>query len=186
MNTVTKRLRKITVKTVPVYLFGAALIFMVYRTGTNPRIFWSGAAIVLIGELLRIWAAGHLKKNAEVTTTGPYAHVKNPLYLGTFLILSGFCVQAWNLRLFAAGTCVFFFYYAPSKKRRESDRLRERFGAVWDAYDRSVPDYVPRLTPYEGRGTRRWSAGNCWENSEAGTALVVLLGTILIGARLRF
>ncbi len=184
MNVVAKKLRKITVKTIPVYLFAAILIVLVYRSGTTPRTFWTGAAIVVVGELLRIWAAGHLRKNAEVTTTGPYAYVKNPLYLGTFLILSGFCIQAWNPWLFGVGACIFLFYYAPTKKRREGDRLRERFGATWDAYDRAVADYIPRLTPYEGRGERRWSAANCWDNSETGTAMVVLAGTVLIGARL--
>jgi protein-S-isoprenylcysteine O-methyltransferase Ste14 len=184
MNIVQKRLRKITLKTLPLYLFAAVLVFLVYRGGTHPRTFWIGAGVVLIGELVRLWAAGHLKKNAEVTTSGPYAYVKNPLYLGTFLILLGFCVQAWNPWLFAIGASIFLFYYAPVKKQREGDRLRERFGTVWDAYDRAVPDYVPRFTPYKERGERSWSASTCWDNSEVGTALVVFLGTALIGARL--
>lgn len=184
MTTLTKKLRKITLKTIPVYVFAVILIILVYRTGTNPHTFWIGAAVVVLGELLRIWAAGHLRKNAEVTTTGPYAYVKNPLYLGTFFILTGFCIQAWNPGLFALGAAIFLFYYAPTKKRREGDRLRERFGAAWDAYDRAVPDYIPRWTPYENRGDRTWSAANCWDNSEAGTAVVVTLGTALIGVRL--
>src|SRR5262245_5715006 len=53
-----------------------------------------GCAIAAAGIGLRVWACGHLRKNRELTTSGPYAHVQHPLYLGTFLIALGAIVAA--------------------------------------------------------------------------------------------
>ena len=83
---ITQHFRRITVKTVPIYVAIAILLFL-----ARPEIIWfiPGFVLVAVGEGVRVWAAGHLRKTQEVTTTGPYAYVKNPLYLGTLLILIG-------------------------------------------------------------------------------------------------
>ena len=177
------RLKRVTLKTVPVYL--ALILLIIFARPTLSGLI-SGLLIVLIGEALRVWAAGHLKKTKEVTTTGPYAFVKNPLYLGTLLIMIGFCLMAQNPYLLVIGLAVFFIYYAPFKKKREGQRLREHFGQAWDDYDRAVPDYLPSLHPYAGRGTGKWESKWFYENSEDGTALAVVLGIIAIGLRFWF
>lgn len=181
--------RKPTARRIAVYL--AALAVFVLASPT-PQLFAAGAALVVLGELLRIWACGHLRKNQTVVQSGPYAHVKNPLYLGTFMILLG-CVLAasdpsthsrYLLILFLPFFLgVFFVYYLPHKFRVEADRLRRRFGEVWDHYDRNVPDFLPRLTPF-ARSTERWNASLVVENSELSAAVFVLLGLCLIGSRL--
>jgi len=178
-----ERYKRVTIKTVPVYL---ALILLIIFARPTLGGFIPGLLIVLAGEALRVWAAGHLKKTKEVTTTGPYAYVKNPLYLGTLLILIGFCLMARNLYLLVMGLAIFFVYYAPFKKKREGKRLREHFGQAWDDYDRAVPDYLPSLHPYPGRGTGRWERKWFYENSEDGTALAVALGIFAIGLRYWF
>jgi protein-S-isoprenylcysteine O-methyltransferase Ste14 len=147
----------------------------------RPDLLGAGLTLVVLGEGLRIWAAGHLRKNQEVTTTGPYAYVKNPLYLGTFFLVVGFGLMANQLLIMALGVTVFLFYYAPYKKRRESERLAERFSQQWRAYDAHVPDYVPRWFPYPDRGDRRWNFQLFLTNSEHETLLMVLLGIALIG-----
>lgn len=156
--------------------------------------FWIAMVLLAIGQAVRFWAAGHLVKNKALTTTGPYAHVKNPLYVGTFLILVGFCLAArggeggpwWKenmnwilLGVFLAG---FLFYYVPYKKRREGNRLRDLFGAAWEEYDRAVPDYIPRLTPYRKPGSRpvRWSFKAVCENSEQWTPPAILAGVLAV------
>lgn len=173
--------RKITVKTVPVYVLAGVLVWL-----ARPVALWFGVglAIVLLGEAIRMWAAGHLYKNERVVTSGPYAYVKNPLYLGTFLIMVGLCVMASNYVLLAIGVVVFAAYYAPFKQRRESDRLRERFGDAWGRYDREVPAYLPRLTPYPAREPKPWQWAACIRNDEHGTALAVLAGIALLAWRL--
>lgn len=173
--------RKVTAKTIPVYLLAAGLIWL-----AHPRLQWFvvGLVVVLAGQAVRLWAAGHLYKNARVTTSGPYAYVKNPLYLGTLLIMVGFCVMASNYILLAVGMAVFIVYYAPFKQRRESDRLRERFGEEWVRYDREVPGYLPRLVPYPGRERRPWQWDAVIRNDEHGTALAVAAGIALLAWRL--
>ena len=180
MGYLKNKFEKVTLKTVPVYIVMGLLVF--YARPTAPY-FLTGLALVIPGELIRIWAAGHLRKNQEVTTTGPYAYVKNPLYLGTLLIMIGYCLMARNLVVFFIGLAVFFFYYVPFKKHRESARLQERFGDAWTVYDWAVPDYLPRLSPYPKRGTQPWRWAVFLDNSEHETAIVVLLVCLLIGLR---
>jgi protein-S-isoprenylcysteine O-methyltransferase Ste14 len=158
----------------------------------RPRPAWlaAGAAPIVLGELLRIWAAGHLEKNKKLTVTGPYAHVKNPLYLGSFLVMAGFCLMGTarygiHWILLGLGSVAFIASYAPRKMRVEYGRLRERFGEAFEAYDRAVPDYIPRLTPYRG-GTDRWRFALVLENSELWVALVLLIGMALLVAKWRW
>jgi len=173
--------RKITFKTVGVGLFIVALFC---RARPSVAVYFAGAALVFIGEALRLWAAGHLHKNRVVTTTGPYAHVKNPLYLGTLLILLGFCGAARQGALLLVGLAVFVLYYAPAKRQTEAARLRALFGAAWADYDQSVPDYVPRWPAYPLRGDQTWMWSRMIGNSEHQTATVVAVGLVLLAARM--
>src|SRR5262245_66439444 len=74
-----------------VYLFVG---FLVWLSRPTPVLFAVGATLVVLGEAMRLWAAGHLLKSLELIDSGPYAYTQNPLYLGRLLILSGFCVMA--------------------------------------------------------------------------------------------
>ena len=92
-----------------------------------------GALWMLCGELLRLWAAGHLIKNETLVTSGPYRYTRNPLYLGRLTIFIGLCLMArlpyaahWVVLL--AGIAVFFGYYLPRKERVEPARLRAGAG----------------------------------------------------------
>lgn len=178
--TLPVRFKRITAKTIPVYL---ALAALVYFARFDLRWFVPGVILVSLGEGIRIWAAGHLRKTKEVTTTGPYAYVKNPLYLGTFLIMVGFCFMATNFWLLGVGIVIFLLYYAPFKKNREGQRLKDKFGEAWENYDRAVPDYFPNLRPYSGRGESLWTRERFDENSEDGTFAAVALGVVLIVLR---
>ncbi len=182
--------KKPTLRRIFVYASGA-IVFLLARP--TPLFFGIGATLCVSGELLRIWACGHLRKNKVVVKSGPYAHVKNPLYLGTFLILIGMVLAAshpapgspsrYLLLLFlpfALG--VFLLYYLPHKFRVEGERLRRRFGVEWDDYDRRVPDFVPSLFP-RVRDEGRFDAALVAENSEIGTALFVAVGLAAIACR---
>lgn len=144
-----------------------------------------GGGVALVGELLRLWAAGHLEKNKDLCTSGPYAYVKNPLYVGTFLILVGFVVMGMNAYVFAAGAIglvAFFAYYLPYKKRREGERLKRLFGERFEDYDAKVPDFLPRLTPY-GAGSSLWKLSTALENSEHWTFMAAVIGGVAIWLR---
>jgi len=184
--------KKITPRRLIVYLFALGLLLL---AKPHPVLFPVGVALVAAGEGLRLWACGHLRKNQDVIMSGPFAYLKNPLYAGTLLIVTGFCLAASNpdapskwllylgLPLFLA---VFFFYYFPYKVRVEGDRLRRRFGEKFDEYDRNVPNLVPRLSPYrpEGEaGLLKWEPKLLVENSEYGTLIWVVVGCLLVYAK---
>jgi protein-S-isoprenylcysteine O-methyltransferase Ste14 len=172
--------RRTTWRAVVVWAAFAVLVWL-----ARPSIvsFSIGVVLIALGEVVRLWAAGHLQKNEALTTTGPYAYVKNPLYVGSLLVMLGFGIMAQNYWLLGVGLVVFALYYAPYKKRREGDRLRERFGQRWVDYDAAVPDYLPSLTPYPKRGKERWRSWLVSDNSEYSMAVAVVVGVAVVGLR---
>jgi protein-S-isoprenylcysteine O-methyltransferase Ste14 len=112
-----------------------------------------GTSIAFAGLLVRAWAAGHIVKNDRLATTGPYAHTRNPLYFGSFLIAAGFAIAAhWSLLLLVIA--FFVLIYGPTI-RDERVGIRARFPDAYDEWERNVPSFVPRPTPWrtgsEGR-----------------------------------
>jgi len=94
------------------------------------------------GLFLRAMASGHVKKNEALTTTGPYAYSRNPLYLGSIIIAAGFAVAARDLWVTLAIVALFVFIYVPVIRAEEAF-LRNRF-AAYDEYARRVPRLLPR------------------------------------------
>lgn len=113
----------------------------------KPNWKWMCASLLLVvpGILLRAAAAGHVKKNRELTTTGPYAYTRNPLYLGSILIGVGFAVAAHSIWLAAALLAMFLLIYLPVI-RSEEEFLRTTFPG-FDAYMEQVPRLLPRIRP---------------------------------------
>ena len=116
----------------------------------NPLTLGVGAAIAFVCVLMRGWAAGHIVKNDRLATTGPYAHTRNPLYFGSFLIAAGFAIAAhWSMLLLVI---VFFaLVYGPTI-RSEREFVRSRFPEAYDEYERNVPAFLPRPVPWRGGG----------------------------------
>jgi len=167
------------IRRIPLYIGAVLLIVFAkpYPTGVIV-----GLILILLGEMVRIWAAGHLQKNETLTVSGPYSYVKNPLYIGSILITAGFCILADNIYLLAAATFMFCFHYIPYKKRVEGDRLTKIFGKQYEDYDEAVPEYLPRWTPYS-KERIPWRFRNFIENSEEGILLMVIAGILLILSR---
>lgn len=131
--------------------FLTAGLYLYELTHGAPRpaaIAWS-LALVIPGLWLRGYAAGYVKKNRELTQTGPYAHTRNPLYVGSMLIAAGFAVAllSWAVALvLALGFAVIYIPVVASEERF----LRATF-PDFDAYCRRVPRLIPRLTPAPNR-----------------------------------
>ena len=105
-----------------------------------------GAGIALVGVLVRAWASGHIMKNDRLATSGPYAHTRNPLYFGSFLIGAGFAIAAhWSLLLLVIA--FFVLVYAPTMERERAN-IRGRFPEAYAEYERNVPAFVPRAVPW--------------------------------------
>jgi len=132
------------------FLLAAIFVWAARPTWTSLAL---GLPIGALGLALRAWAAGHLVKNRELATTGPYAYVRNPLYLGSLAAALGLVIaarQAWLALLVAA---VFLLVYLPVIEQEEQ-HLRKLFPA-FDAYAARVPQLVPRLRG-RPRGRFRW------------------------------
>ena len=99
--------------------------------------------LVIPGILLRAYASGYVKKNAELTLTGPYAHTRNPLYLGSMLIAFGFAIASRSVWIALALVVLFAMIYVPVI-RSEETFLRSKF-PEFDAYAARVPRLLPRL-----------------------------------------
>ena len=120
-------------------------LFELWRRAPRPTaVAWS-LALVAPGLWLRAYASGYVKKNQELTTTGPYAWTRNPLYLGSMLIAAGFAMAllSWPVALvLAAGFLVIYVPVIASEERF----LRATFPGFAE-YCRHVPRLVPRLLP---------------------------------------
>jgi protein-S-isoprenylcysteine O-methyltransferase Ste14 len=127
------------------FVTAAVYLVEVVRQPPHPAaIAWS-LALVLPGLALRAAASGTVKKNQELTVAGPYAHTRNPLYLGSTLIAAGFALAllSWPVALLlAAGFAAIYIPVIASEEKF----LRGAF-PDFDSYCRSVPRFIPRLTP---------------------------------------
>ena len=114
----------------------------------QPQMKWllSGAGIAILGLLLRGYAAGHLRKHKQLATSGPYAFTRNPLYLGSVLLATGFSVasHSWKSSLLLAAYLAIFY---PVVIRREQAELKTLYGAAFEEYASQVPKFWPRLSP---------------------------------------
>ena len=104
-----------------------------------------GGAIAVVGVIIRASASGHVKKNEELTTTGPYAHTRNPLYLGSIVIAGGFAIAARSWWIVAILVVMFVAIYVPVIRGEEAF-LRSTFPDQFADYCRRVPRLLPRLT----------------------------------------
>jgi len=110
----------------------------------------AGGAIVVIGVALRAYASGHLRKASELTTSGPYAYTRNPLYLGSLIIAAGFALAARSLWIAVALVVIFLAIYLPVMGFEEQF-LRSQFPG-FDEYAQRVPRLLPRLSRAGVRG----------------------------------
>jgi protein-S-isoprenylcysteine O-methyltransferase Ste14 len=107
---------------------------------------WSiviGAVIAALGVALRAAASGHVKKNEELTTTGPYAHTRNPLYVGSILIGTGFGIASRSVWVALVLVILFVAIYVPVVRSEEAF-LRGKF-PEFDDYARRVPRFAYKL-----------------------------------------
>ncbi len=159
------------------WIFGALLVAMGLVGRPSPLGWGVGVVVAGLGVAVRSWAAGYLIKSRELITGGPYAYVRNPLYLGRVLIGSGAClavdfpqefslvtpqwapVPPWpwpNLVVLAAFYVFFFGWYMPRKERVEPARLEEYHGDAYRRYRDAVPSLVPNVFSRYDRRNGSW------------------------------
>jgi protein-S-isoprenylcysteine O-methyltransferase Ste14 len=124
----------------------------------TPGSLLSGFMLVLLGEGLRFWGVSIAGSETRTTgsvggtyliTTGPFAYVRNPLYLGNMLVYAGVGVMSLALFPWLTAAALAWFYLQYSMiVSQEEEYLAGRFGAPYDEYRKNVPRFLPRLTPY--------------------------------------
>jgi protein-S-isoprenylcysteine O-methyltransferase Ste14 len=128
---------------VPLGFAFAVLYFWLARPSWRSLAF--GAVLIIPGLVIRAQASGHVRKNEALAMSGPYAHTRNPLYLGSLLMGIGFALAARSWWVGTALIAMFFAIYVPVIRSEEAF-LRERF-PEFEAYAKAVPRMIPRLTP---------------------------------------
>lgn len=159
----------------------ALVVFWLARP-TVRSIAW-GAAVGAVGLLLRGLAAGYLQKHAALTSTGPYAYTRNPLYLGSAILAAGFAVacDSWPA---AALIAAYFGVFYIAVMRREEHELRQQYGATFEQYAARVPPFFPVWKKTTESKARRW--GFSWQHYvrnreyQAAIGLVLVLGLLFL------
>lgn len=137
----------------------------------------------MLGEAVRLWASGHIEKTQALATGGPYAHTRNPLYLGSLLLGLGIAVAAASPWVVLA-VLVYFAAFYPAVVRGEAAFLAGKFGDEYAAWARAVPLFLPRPLPAGPRATR-FDWGRVRRNREWRTALAVPAVLLLLWVRSR-
>ena len=141
-----------------------------------------GLPVSVLGLLLRGWATGHLEKNIRLAESGPYAYVRNPLYLGTALVAAGLAIASRQWLLAALFTFVFVFIYLPAIELEEQ-HLAKLFPAFAD-YSRRVPALLPSFRTASERAAFRWEL--YVRNREYQASLGFAAGAILLAVKALF
>lgn len=158
------------------FLAAAAYIWLARPSWTSLIV---GTLMMLPGLLLRASASGHVQKDKQLTTTGPYAYSRNPLYLGSLIIAAGFAVAARSWWIVAVMLLIFLLIYVPVVAGEER-YLRETFSEYAD-YASRVPRLLPRLTPY-GNQKGDYSSARYWKHREyqASLGCLIMLAILIV------
>jgi protein-S-isoprenylcysteine O-methyltransferase Ste14 len=162
-------------------------VVVLWLSRPEPRPILLGACVGLLGLAIRAYAAGYLHKQAVLTTTGPYARTRNPLYFGSSILTLGAAI-AMNSWLSASVLLIYFAIVYTLVMRREEIELRGHHGAEFDAYANSVPLFFPRLTaskqPAATPGTFSWSQYRKNHEYQAALGFLLLLIALVVIWRL--
>ncbi len=171
------------------FVCGAVVLWLADPT---PRTLAMGAAVALLGEAVRIWAAGHLEKGREVTMSGPYRLTRHPLYLGSTLIGVGLAIAGADL-VVATIVIAYLGVTLTAAIRTEEAHLTEKFGAAYPDYRAGHTlgaGHTPGAGHTSGAGRtpgahRRFSLERAMRNREyrAVTGLAIVLVVLLWKAR---
>jgi hypothetical protein len=152
--------------------FLCAIVVLWLARPTGRSLLW-GSLVAITGESLRLWAAGHLNKSREVTTSGPYRWIGHPLYAGSLIMGAGLAIAAHSF-VVAAIIAAYLATTITAAVRSEEAFLREKFGDQYDRYRRSGADALGSAP-----SVRRFSLQQAMANHEQ-RAIAGLAGAVLL------
>lgn len=137
--------------------FAVLFVLLVSLLGQpQETLLYVGTAIAIVGMVVRMWAAGYVMKNKELATTGPYAYVRHPLYVGNILLLVAFSLASslwWSFLLMAF---LLWFYYPPTISY-EDNKLHNIFGEDWENWSKDIHALIPTFGKKAGTAKSDWS-----------------------------
>lgn len=141
----------------------------------------SGLGFFILGMLLRAWSSGHLTKNTELTTSGPYRYTRNPLYLGNMLMGLGVVAAGRSLWVLALISLYFFLFY-PAIILKEREKMRELYPESYRQYSSRIPALLPTWKAYPLAPPRvfRWELYRKNKEYRAIQASLVFWGLMLL------
>ena len=163
-------------------LVGIAFVILLVIIGapTNADLYFLGVVSATLGIAVRMWASGHVKKDKVLATTGPYAYVRHPLYVGNHLITFGFCLASGLWWSFLVWIVLGFFYY-PQTIAHEDRLLARLFPGEWEAWSKETRELIPRLRPYRSGQVSEWSfRQSLRQNGEPIIAALLFLGLYIL------
>jgi protein-S-isoprenylcysteine O-methyltransferase Ste14 len=172
---------------VPPFMF---MVFTFYKEWEDESIIWPLAIVmILVGVLIRLWATKHIgrgmpwmkRKGKTLVRTGPYAMVRNPLYIGNIMIASGLSI--FSELIWVVPILIFYlFILYHLVVLYEENKLLGRWGAEYQAYLAEVPRWIPRLRDFH----KSKANGFTWIDSfrsEVPSLLVLLFGIFMFAAK---
>jgi protein-S-isoprenylcysteine O-methyltransferase Ste14 len=172
----------------------AILTLRIGEAPPSPFLAGLGVGITIVGELIRLWGVDHIgaisrtrsERLGPLVATGPFALLRNPLYVGNILLWVGFALTA-RLVWLAPVILVLLALEYHAIVRWEETLLESRLGQVYRDYAARVPRWIPRLDRGD-RGLRRAKEGFSWRAtlfSERGTFIAIAVGYALLWLKLR-
>ncbi len=164
--------------------FITAILFLVFSKPSWQTLI-IGAPIALCGVAIRAWASGHLRKNAELAISGPYAYTRNPLYFGSFILAIGIVIGGGSWWLAALLLGFFLAVYLPVMQA-EAAHMHELFPRDFAEYEQNVPLFLPRLTAWK-RSSNRFDQGLYLKYREyrALLGVIIVIGILILKIVLR-
>ena len=150
------------------FVFGAMVFWLSEPTSGTIAI---GAAVGALGEAIRIWAAGHLQKSREVTSSGPYRWVAHPLYVGSSVMGAGLAIAS-GTRLVAMFIAVYLAVALTVAARAEAAFLRRTFGERYERYQGGAVD-----------AERRFSLAQAIANHEYRAVVGLIVAVLLLALK---
>jgi protein-S-isoprenylcysteine O-methyltransferase Ste14 len=171
----------------------AALLLIPPPQGTPPSLPLVGAVVVVLGEIIRLWAVLHIgaisrtrsDRLGPLVASGPFAYVRNPLYLGNILLWTGFAIAA-RLAWLAPVVALLLALEYHAIVRWEEQLLTTRIGEPYAQYMREVPRWLPS---FAATGAAPTPAVFSWRQtlfSERGTLIAIAAGFLLLWLKARF
>ncbi|MDD5019631.1 MAG: isoprenylcysteine carboxylmethyltransferase family protein [Candidatus Omnitrophica bacterium] len=158
-------MNKIRFKKLRLWLVYPTFVIYPFVARITDASLWVGIAVMMAGLGVRFWASGYISKSRSLATSGPYAYVRNPLYLGNFILGLGVVVVADNMWLLLYYLLSFFVLYAGTIQE-EQRVLEEKFGAAYREYLAGVPMLFPTGRRFRKAGGQAFSIAQSFKNGE--------------------